>query len=66
MAVISQCRHKILSIGTFGWWGAFMTDSGHNRSSAVIYPIPQMEKGSRAGFTKADYFPVHWTTLGYD
>ncbi len=63
MAVISQCRHKIFSIGTFGWWGAFLSDPGHNRSNIVIYPLPQMEPGSGKGFTNADYFPSHWTPL---
>jgi galactoside 2-L-fucosyltransferase 1/2 len=65
MAVISQCRHKILNIGTFGWWGAFLTDPGHNRSNAVIYPVPQLKSGSDAGLTENDYFPSHWTRLDY-
>ncbi len=43
MAVISECQHKILSIGTFGWWGAFLNNRGDNQTSAVIYPLPQME-----------------------
>ena len=65
MAVISQCRHKIISIGTFGWWGAYLSDPGHNRSNAVIYPMPQLERGAGGGFTEADYFPAHWTRLDY-
>jgi galactoside 2-L-fucosyltransferase 1/2 len=64
MAVIARCRHKILSIGTFGWWGAFFTDPGHNRTQAVLYPTPQMRDA--AGFGNADYFPPHWTALAHD
>ena len=65
MAVISQCRHKIISIGTFGWWGAFLTDSGSNSSNAVIYPVPQMEGRYSSGMTYGDYFPQHWTAIDY-
>ena len=63
MAVIAQCRHKILSIGTFGWWGAFFTDPGHNRSQAVLYPVSQMRGPNAPGFSNADYFPPHWTPV---
>ena len=65
MAVISQCQHKILSIGTFGWWGAFLTDTGSNQSNAVIYAMPQMEGRLEAGMNYADYFPQHWTPIDY-
>ena len=44
MAVIAACQHKIISIGTLGWWGAFMTDTGTNETPAVIYHLPQVEE----------------------
>jgi galactoside 2-L-fucosyltransferase 1/2 len=65
MAVISQCKHKILSIGTFGWWGAYLGDQGHNRTQTVIYPVPQMEGRLADGFSNEDYFPAHWVSLNY-
>jgi galactoside 2-L-fucosyltransferase 1/2 len=65
MAVMSHCRHKILSIGTFGWWGAFLGDAGHNRTATVLYPIPQMEGRLASGFSNEDYFPPHWTSVDY-
>jgi galactoside 2-L-fucosyltransferase 1/2 len=65
MAVISQCRHKILSVGTFGWWGAYLGDQGHNRTQTVIYPVPQMEGRLAPGFSNEDYFPQHWLSLDY-
>jgi galactoside 2-L-fucosyltransferase 1/2 len=65
MAVISECRHKILSIGTFGWFGAFLTDRGDNTTSAVIYPTVQMEGEMATLFNNADYFPSHWVGLDY-
>ena len=65
MAVISECQHKIISIGTFRWWGAFLNDPGHNRTSTVIYPLPQMEYMKELGFNNSDYFPHHWTSIEY-
>ena len=63
MAVISACQHKILSIGTFGWWGAFLNDTGNNSTSAVIYPTIQMQGSLKDGFNNDDYFPAHWTGI---
>lgn len=65
MAVIAACQHKILSVGTFGWWGAFLSDSGNNQTSAVIYPTVQMVGVGAAGFNNSDYFPQHWTGIQY-
>jgi galactoside 2-L-fucosyltransferase 1/2 len=65
MAVVSECRHKIISIGTFGWWGAFLNDRGDNSTSAVIYPRLQMQGGKRNGFKDEDYFPAHWIGIDY-
>jgi hypothetical protein len=66
MAVISQCKHKILSIGTFGWWGAYLEDTGDNLTQSVIYPVPQMEGALEQGFNNEDYFPPHWISLDYN
>ena len=65
MAVIAACKHKILSIGTFGWWGAYLGDTGDNRTSAVIYPVLQMAWPKASGFNNSDYFPPHWTGIDY-
>ena len=65
MAVIAACQHKIISIGTFGWWGAFLNDNGTNHTSAVIYPLPQVEEVWKDRFHNDDYFPPHWTPLYY-
>jgi hypothetical protein len=65
MAIISQCKHRILSIGTFGWWGAYLGDIGHNKTNTIIYPLPQMEGRLAPGFSNEDYFPPHWTSLNY-
>ena len=62
MAVISECQHKILSIGTFGWWGAFLNDKS---TSVVIYPALQFVGAESAGFHGSDYFPARWIGIDY-
>lgn len=67
MAVISACKHKILTIGTFGWMGAFIGDHHYqdNGTGIVVYPKAQMNSKQRtAGFKNEDYFPHHW--IGID
>ena len=59
MAVISACKHAIISIGTFGWWGAFLGNG------TVIYPLPQMTDVWKDGFHNDDYFPRHWVPIEY-
>ena len=34
-----------------------MTDTGTNETSAVIYPLPQVEEIWKDGFHTEDYFP---------
>ena len=61
MAVISACKHKIISIGTFGWWGAFLGEP----DSTVIYPLPQVEDVWKTRFHNEDYFPQPWISIEY-
>lgn len=58
-AMLTLCNHSILSVGTFGWWSAWLAN-GH-----VVYykdyPLP----GTKIDFetNKEDYFPTHWVAL---
>ena len=60
MAVISACKHKIISTGTFGWWGAMLNDTG-----MVIYPTLQRQNDGVKGFINEDFFPPHWAEIDY-
>lgn len=58
-AMLTLCNHSIISVGTFGWWSAWLAN-GH-----VVYykdfPIP----GTKIDYetNKEDYFPPHWVGL---
>jgi galactoside 2-L-fucosyltransferase 1/2 len=63
MAVLAACRHRIVSIGTFGWWGAYLGDSP---AGTTIYPVRQFTAPLIRGFSQGDYFPPHWTPIDYE
>ncbi|XP_071097494.1 galactoside 2-alpha-L-fucosyltransferase SEC1-like [Haliotis cracherodii] len=59
-ATLTLCDHTIMTVGTFGWWAAFLTN-GH-----TVYFKDYPRKGSRlaAAFTKEDFFMPDWVPLG--
>ncbi|GFO19260.1 galactoside 2-alpha-l-fucosyltransferase [Plakobranchus ocellatus] len=58
-SLLMLCNHSILSVGTFGWWGAWFA-----RGHVVYYdgfPLP----GSKVDYEtdKEDFFPSDWVAL---
>ncbi|XP_005107806.1 galactoside alpha-(1,2)-fucosyltransferase 2 [Aplysia californica] len=57
--MLTVCNHSIVSVGTFGWWGAWLAN-GH-----VVYykdfPLP----GTKIDYetVKEDFFPEHWVAI---
>jgi len=60
MALLANCNHTILSIGTFGWWSAWLA-GGH----AVYYAdeFDNTHPGVTGKVVPEDYYPPHWTPL---
>jgi hypothetical protein len=50
-AVLASCNNFILSVGTFGWWGAMLSI---NLKKIVIYPKKYK------GFINKDFYPKEW------
>lgn len=56
LAILAGCRHAVMTVGTFGWWGAWLSGG-----QVVYYPTPSVEGTARAKrFKASDYFPPHW------
>jgi galactoside 2-L-fucosyltransferase 1/2 len=57
MAVLTLMDRVILSVGTFGWWGAFLSDA-----TEVIHFKDWPKNGSTFDgmLNKADFFPPSW------
>ncbi|CAL1529112.1 unnamed protein product, partial [Lymnaea stagnalis] len=60
-AVLASCQHGVVSIGTFGWWSAWL--SGGHVIYYVRFPIP--ESIEAVGFVAADYYPPHWIPVDH-
>ena len=58
MALLAACQHVIISIGTFGWWGAFL-----RKSPGITLYYQQVPSG---GTDYAAYFPAAWTPIAPD
>ena len=60
MALLAQCNHSIVTVGTFGWWGAWFA------GGETIYFNHPFSNGSRLGkkFINENYFWPTWIGMG--
>ncbi|ELT96976.1 hypothetical protein CAPTEDRAFT_37310, partial [Capitella teleta] len=59
LAILAKCKHVIMSMGTFGWWGAWLSGGD------AVYYKNWPRKGSQLekSFDKGDYFLRHWIAI---
>jgi hypothetical protein len=62
LAVMSTCLHTIMSVGSFGWWGVYLSSS---QQGLKIY---YNEKHDNTFWTtnqiiESDHYPPHWIGL---
>ena len=55
MAIMSLCHHMIITVGTFSWWGGWL--SGGTVVYLNDFPRPGSEISKILG---NDYYPPHW------
>lgn len=59
LAVLSQCNHTIMSVGSFGWWAAWLA----NGTTIYYDNWPRPNSMLEYQVEKHDYFPPHWIPL---
>ena len=59
LAILSQCNHTVMSVGSFGWWAAWLANG------VTIYYADWPRPFSELDFhvNKYDYFPKHWIPM---
>jgi galactoside 2-L-fucosyltransferase 1/2 len=65
MAILIECDHVILSVGTFGFWGAFL--GADSKGGVVVYYDSEFVEDSDANIGLVqitDYYPPNWIPLG--
>ena len=61
MALLSSCDHMIMTVGTYGWWAAFLGEPGRE---VVYFPQPYMPTSTFGKDFKAeDHFLPEWIPL---
>ena len=59
LALLSLCDHVIVSSGTYGWWGAWLSGG-----RTVFYNgYPRRQSWLASIMSKEDYYPLHWIGL---
>jgi len=59
LAILSQCNHTIMTVGTYGWWAGYLAGG-----ITVYYKnFPAEGSSFYRIFSKDDFFPPHWIGL---
>lgn len=62
MAIIGECKHVIMSVGTFGWWGTYF--SSKNKGLKIYYNEKRKNSWWDSGlFLEEDHYPHTWIGL---
>jgi galactoside 2-L-fucosyltransferase 1/2 len=66
LAILAGCDHMIMTVGTFGWWAAFLGAGGKPSGGTVVYYDSEFNMGAaeNAGNKMDDYYPPTWTAMG--
>ena len=59
MAILSLCDHMILSLGTFGWWSAWLSNGTTVYYNGWPKPLSPLDKE----FDKKVFFPSGWIPM---
>lgn len=59
LAILSRCNHVIMSVGSFGWWAAWLA----NGTTVYYENWPRYGSMLEYNVDKRDYFPSHWIKM---
>ena len=59
LALLSLCRHTIITVGSFGWWAAWL--AGGETIYYKNWPLPNTELYKKV--SHEDYFPPKWIPM---
>lgn len=59
LCLLSRCNHSIITVGTFGWWGAWLADG-----ETVYYKeYPRYGSELKEEFRMGDYYDRRWIAM---
>ncbi|KAK3095247.1 hypothetical protein FSP39_012129 [Pinctada imbricata] len=59
LAILASCNHSIVSTGSFGWWGGYLS------GGTVVYfsNFPARDSWLAGQYDKKDYYPPRWIAM---
>ena len=61
MVRLSLMDHLMLTLGTFGWWGRYLSDA---RDIYHYSNWPRKGTSLHAEISRVDFYPDHWKSFG--
>jgi len=58
-ALLTTCDHVIVTSGTFGWWGAWLSGG----RTVYFAGFPRENSSLDKAMNRSDYYPSHWIGL---
>jgi hypothetical protein len=62
MAILAACKHLIISVGTYGWWAAYMKV----KPGIVLHYMPKFEIEDVRDHNATAYYPPGWIGFLYE
>lgn len=59
LALLSHCNHSIITVGTFGWWGAWLAGG----QTVYLRDYPRLDSTLRDSFRMSDYYLPKWIAM---
>lgn len=59
LAILSLCDHVIMTVGSFGWWGAYLAGG----TTVYMSDFPRKHSNMATQYNKRDYFYPGWKGL---
>jgi len=59
LAILSSCNHTIMTVGTYGWWGAYLAGG----LTTYLRNFPAKNGELYSGFSRQDHFLPEWVGL---
>lgn len=62
LVALGQCNHTIMTVGSYGWWGAWLAGGTVVRYAFQNNPLSKLGLGK----PNMDFYPPHWISIGAD
>lgn len=59
LAILTACNHTIITVGSFGWWAAWLS----NGMTVYYHNFPRFNSSLAHEYILSDYYPYNWIAM---